>query len=241
MSLSGQQPALSSWEEQVKGQIRRRYDRVAKDGLDCRAASDRARRTGYPKAFLDSLPRPVVDAYCGCGNPLDGLDVFGVRVAIDLGCGAGIDTQQLVEILEPGGMVLGLDMTPGMLVLAKAGPVRTVAADMEHLPLADNVADLVLANASFNLTLDKQAAFAEAYRVLRPGGRLVARDLIRQGSLPNEIIEDPLAWNTSLGGVLEETELLKALQGAGFRRVRISGHRSFPPVTSIRLEAVKQG
>lgn len=239
MSPVTQHPVSVPWGEQIKRQIRRRYDHIANTGFDFRAGIDRARSAGYSEMFLDRLPRPVVDAFCGCGNPLDGLDLAGVRIAVDLGCGAGLDTRQLAGRLDSGSMVVGLDMTPGMLALANADPVRTVAADMEQLPLADGVADLVLANASFNLTLDKPAAFAEVYRVLKRGGRLVARDLIRQGDLPQEIMEDPLAWNTSLGGVLEEKQLLEALKAAGFSESRISDHRPFPPVTSIRLEAVK--
>jgi SAM-dependent methyltransferase len=241
MSLVDQEPLPPSWEGQVKRQIRRRYGRVSETGLDRGEGAARARRAGYPEAFLDRLPRPVIDAFCGCGNPLDGLDLSGVRVAVDLGCGAGIDTRLLAELLPPRCLVVGLDMTTGMAALANAGPIRTVVADMEGLPLADDVADLVLANASFNLTLDKPAAFAEARRVLKPGGRLAARDLIRQGDLPNEIMEDPLAWNTSLGGVLEEAELRDTLEAAGFSKVCISDRRPFPPVTSIKLEAVAPG
>ncbi len=232
---------MPSWEGQVKSQIRRRYAEIAKAGFDGRGAPGRVRMAGYPKPFLDGLPRPVIDSFCGCGNPLEGLDLSGVRVVVDLGCGAGLDTRLAAGLLPSGSMVVGLDLTPGMLDLANAERVSAVAGDMERLPLADDVADLVLANASLNLALDKPAALTETLRILRPGGRLVARDLVCQGELPKEIMEDPLAWNTSLGGVLEEGDLRDALEAAGFSNVRISGHRSFPPVWSIRLEAVKPG
>jgi ubiquinone/menaquinone biosynthesis C-methylase UbiE len=182
-----------------------------------------------------------MDSYCGCGNPLEGVDLAGVRVVVDLGCGAGLDTRLAAGLLPSASMVVGLDLTPGMLALAHADPVRAVAGDMERLPLADDVADLVMANASLNLALDKPAAFTEALRILKPGGRLIARDLIRQGEIPREILEDPLAWNTSLGGVLEEGDLQNALEAVGFSNVCISGHRDFPPVVSIKLEAEKPG
>ncbi len=239
MSLSVQAPASRSWEAQIKDQIQRRYGQVAKTGFDGRGASVRARTAGYPASFLDGLPGPVLDSYCGCGNPLAGEDLSGVRVVVDLGCGAGLDTRLAAGLLPPESMVVGLDLTPGMLALADDDCVRAVAGDMEDLPLADGVADLVLANASLNLAVDKPAALGEAFRVLRPGGRLIARDLIRQGELPLEVKEDPLAWNTSLGGVLEEGDLRVVVEAAGFAKVRISGHRSFPPVVSIKLEAVK--
>jgi SAM-dependent methyltransferase len=240
MSLSGQGPALHSGEAQIKSQIQRRYAEVAATGFDGGGAPDRVQAAGYPASFLDGLPGTVRDSYCGCGNPLEGQDLTGVGVVVDLGCGAGLDTRQAVWLLPSASMVVGLDLTPGMLALA-AGPVRAVAGDMERLPLADDVADLVLANASFNLALDKPGAFAEALRILKPGGRLVARDLIREREIPREILEDPLACNTSLGGVLEERELQNTLETVGFSHVCISGHRAFPPVVSIKLEAVNPG
>ena len=91
--------------------------------------------------------------------------------------------------------------------------------------------------ASFNLTLDKQAAFAEAARILRHDGRLIARDLVRKGPLPTEIAENPMAWNASLGGVLEEAELCDAVCAAGFSDVRISDHRPFSVVFAVRVQA----
>jgi ubiquinone/menaquinone biosynthesis C-methylase UbiE len=143
-------------------------------------------------------------------------------------------------------MVLALDMVPAMLerVREAAGPqagtvVRPVAADMEQLPLADGTADLVLANASFNLAVDKHAAFSEAARILRPGGRLVARDLVRDGPLPLEIAQNSAAWNTSLGGVLDQDDLYAALQAAGFVDIRITGHTPFSVVTAVRIQAVR--
>jgi len=244
MSAPAENPAAVSWEAQVKGQIRRRYEGIAVRGFEHRTGAERALAAGYTRQFMESLPGAVADAYCGCGHPLAdgvlaGLDLGRVRIAVDLGCGAGIDTRLLAGLLEPQSLVIGLDMTPGMLALAGVGPVRTMASDMEALALADGVADLVIANASFNLTTDKRTAFTEAYRILKPGGRLAARDLIRDGDLPPELMEDPQAWNTSLGGVLEKKELLAAMTEAGFFRPRISGHQPFGPVTSVRLEAVK--
>jgi len=231
------------WEDQVKAQIRRRYARIAEVGFGPPGSGGRAGQAGYPTAFLADLPEAVIDAYCGCGNPLGGAvgrhDLAEVRVAVDLGCGAGIDARQLARLLPAGSLIIGIDMTQAMASLANTGPVRAVAADMEGLPLADAAADLVIANASFNLTTDQRLAFSEAHRVLKPGGRLVIRELIRDGELPVEVREDPQAWNTSLGGVLGEQELLASLTQAGFTAPRISDRRPFPPVTSIRLEAMK--
>jgi SAM-dependent methyltransferase len=239
---------IPHWTDQVKAQISRRYGGFAGAGGFPPGGVDRAREAGYPKDLLATLPAGIADRYSGCGFALEGLDLSEVRVAVDLGCGAGIDTRLLSARLAKGALVLALDLAPGMLVCVReaagvgvGAPIRPVAGDMERLPFADGIADLVLANASFNLTLDKQAAFSEAARILRPGGRLVARDLVHGGALPPELAQDPAAWNTSLGGVLAQADLYEAVCGAGFDSVRISDHRSFPPVTAIKLEACKPG
>ena len=143
-------------------------------------------------------------------------------------------------------MVVALDLAPSMVVRARetadlvegAAP-RLLAADMELLPLGDASADLVLANASFNLVLDKRVAFAEAARILRPGGRLIARDLVRDGPLSVEIMQNSAAWNTSLGGVLDQPELDACLQAAGFVDVQISHHQPFSVVAAVRVQAMR--
>jgi SAM-dependent methyltransferase len=236
------------WTDQVKAQIARRYGGLAETGGFAPGGAGRARDAGYPEDWLTALPAGTADRFSGCGYALEEVDLSGVRVAVDLGCGAGLDARLLSGRLAGDALVLALDLTPRMLACVReaagddvGAPVRAVAGDMERLPFAAGIADLVLANASFNLTLDKQAAFAEAARILRPGGRLVARDLVRDGELPAELARDPAAWNTSLGGVLTQSELHDAVCAAGFDGVRISDHRPFPPVAAIRLEARKPG
>ena len=171
----------------------------------------------------------------------------GVRAAVELGCGAGLDARLVSERLDAGARLFALDIAPQMLhrarealegVRSSAQP-HLLAGDMENIPLADGIADIVLANASLNLTVDKKKALAEAHRILKPGGRLAARELIREGELPVEIAQDPQAWNASLGGVCEEAEWESLLAGAGFREVEISGHAPFRPVVSVRILARK--
>jgi SAM-dependent methyltransferase len=237
---------VPGWAEQVKAQVARRYGRLAETDEFRADARARARDAGYPADWLAALPPPVAARYSGCGFALEDVDLAGVRIAVDLGCGAGLDALLLARRLGPGAMVLAVDLAPAMLrrlleaAIGEDGvPVVAIAGDMEQLPLRDGVAHLVLANASINLTVDKQTAFTEVARILRPGGRLVARDLIHDGALPSDLALNPAAWNASLGGVVSEAVLRDAARASGLADVRISHHRPFPPVTAVRLEAVK--
>jgi SAM-dependent methyltransferase len=233
--------APRGWADQVKDQVGARYGRLAEADAFRPGAGARAREAGYPA----TLPARIADRYSGCGYALDGVDLSGVRVAVDLGCGAGLDARLLAGKLADGAVVIALDLAPAMLGRVReaaprnAIPILALAGDMEQLPLDDAIADLVIANASFNLTVDKPAAFAEAARILRPGGRLIARELVRERDLPGDLAQDPAAWNASLGGVPLENELYDLLREAGFAAVRITGHNPFPPVIAIRLEATK--
>ncbi len=236
-----------AWESQVKSYVRNRYAHLAEADAFPEGGADRARGAGYPVRFIDGLPERVSGSYCGCGYLLDGVDLEGVRTAVELGCGAGLDARLVSGRLDAGARLVVLDLAPQMLHRAReanegvggtAHP-HLLAGDMEKVPLGDGVADIVLANASFNLTVDKKSALAEAHRILKPGGRLVARELVREGELPVEIAQDPQAWNASLGGVCEEAEWESLLAGAGFREVEISGHTPFRPVVSVRIHARK--
>jgi len=233
--VSGDFP--SEWELQLKGQIRRRYARLAKDNSFPSGAAERAIEAGYPAAWIEKMPKELAASYSGCGFFFGGVSFTGTETVVDLGCGAGFDSH-LASYLGAG-TVIAIDMTPEMLDRVRTfTATKTIAGDMERLPLANNIADTVIANASFNLTVDKIKAFAEARRILRPGGRLIARDLVRVGDLPAEILSDPLSYNTSLGGAIEEAALIETIQGVGFKEVRISDHKPFSVVVSIKIEAV---
>ncbi len=241
---------IPSWQDQVRGQIQRRYARLAenKAGAGVSDGLMKARRAGYPADWLRHAPNAAIAVFSGCGFPFQDLDLSQVRTVADLGAGAGLDACLIAQRLAPGGRVFALDLTPAMVERIEessasigAGRVYPLAGDMERLPIASDRVDLVLANASFNLTTDKQAAFCEAARILRPGGRLAACDLILDGGLSAELRADPQAWNTSLGGVVGEDELRGFISRTGFELVRLSGHRPFPPVTAVHIRATKAG
>lgn len=224
-------------ESYVKDLIRRRYRNHGADGEWGGRA--RALRAGYDPDRLDSLPAAVVERWAGCGNVVADAPLAGVSVVVDVGAGAGLDGL-LIAASPAGPLVVAVDLSPEMLAADTAHDrLVRVAGDFEQLPLADGVADLVIANAALNLALEPATAFAEAWRVLRPGGRLHIYDLVRDGDLPPELLTDPLAWSTSLGGVLPEDELVATIAAAGFEDVIVAGHRPFEPVVAVRVDALK--
>lgn len=233
-----------AWADQIRDFVRNRYAHLVEGDAFPEGGAERALKAGYPEEWIKSLPGKFSGSYCGCGFSLEGVSLAGVREVLDLGCGAGLDARLIAERLGPGGRVFALDMTLPMLRRARelsaggaAGSVLPVSGDIERLPFSGGRFGLVFANASLNLTIDKERALREIRRVLRPGGKLIARELIREGPLPPEIGLDPTAWNASLGGVLEEEEWLRLAGRAGFSEVSITGHTPFSPVVAVRLEA----
>jgi ubiquinone/menaquinone biosynthesis C-methylase UbiE len=229
----------SKWESQVKAQIKRRYasQTPKNDG------GEKAIAHGYPIDVINDLPPVLVAGYSGCGYLFKGLEFAGTETVIDLGAGAGLDSFIAARQLTSG-HVISIDMTFEMLEKINYQQllinILPVCADIEYLPLNDACADVVIANASFNLAISKSKAFGEAFRILKSGGgRLIARDLIKTEELPAEVLTDPLSFNTSLGGALEEEALISKIEKAGFEDVTLSDHRPFSYVTSVRIEAVK--
>jgi len=219
---------------------------MARDGSFAHGDRDRLLSDGYPEKWARALPRSISDTYSGCGFAFSGSQLGETRVVVDLGCGAGLDCVYLSSHLPPGALIIGVDLAPEMLFLAQRalasmdfGRLNAIAGHMERLPLADSCADLVTANAAFNLAADKGAALSEAFRILRRGGLLCARDLVLDGPLPSEVLSDPMSFNTSLGGAGEESDLHQSLIQAGFQDIKISDHRPFSMVQSVQIRALK--
>ncbi len=228
----------------VKELIRRRYAHGAARALHQPNGFARAVSAGYSVEALARVPRQLIDAWSGCGNLAECVTLVGADTVVDLGCGSGLDAWLIATAPRAPKRVITLDLTPETLASlheAREGTapceLYAVAGDMELLPLANACCDLVIANAAFNLALNPHKAFAEAARILRPGGRLHVMDLVREAALPAELLADPMGHCTSLGGVMHERDLHAAVSAAGFVDVAIHGHRPFPPVIAVQIEA----
>jgi SAM-dependent methyltransferase len=156
---------------------------------------DSARKLGYDPAEIDPLPASVTESFCGVGNPLGLGAVLVGQTVLELGSGAGMDSLLAARRVGPTGKVVGVDLSPEMVekarrnaVLLGLGNVEFVNAGIEKVPLADESVDVVISNGVFNLCPDKPAVLAEAFRVLRPGGRLQMADiLLEEGVTPEEV------------------------------------------------------
>ncbi|MEA2594389.1 MAG: arsenite methyltransferase [Thermomicrobiales bacterium] len=160
-----------------------------------------AARLGYPADRIDPLPDPVVESFAGVGNPFAWGEPAPGETVLDLGCGAGFDALQAAQMVGPTGRVIGVDMTPAMLDKARANAevLGLTNAEfregyLEALPVADDSVDLVISNGVVNLCPDKAAVLAEAYRVLKPGGRLQLSDIVVASAVPEDAKADISLW-----------------------------------------------
>ena len=182
----------------------------------------------YPAEDLDGLPDSVTGASLGCGNPLAIAALQPGEVVLDLGSGGGIDCFLAAQRVGPEGRVIGLDMTPDMIKLARRNAKKMGVTnvdfrygEMEEIPLPDESVDVIISNCVLNLSPDKGAVFAEAFRVLRPGGRLSVSDMVIDGDLPAAIRGRLDAWAGCIAGALDEGVYLDGMRGVGFEKVEV--------------------
>jgi SAM-dependent methyltransferase len=188
----------------LREEIRKEYRVVATDpqrGFHFHTGRKLASIVGYEDAWLDGLPESAIESFAGTGNPFSlGRIAEGERV-IDLGCGAGIDSLIAAGMTGPQGNVIGIDLTPEMVDKARRGAqeadlpqARFEVGRLEEVPVEDGWADVVISNGVLNLAPDKEAAFTEIRRILRPGGRIQIGDIIVRKRVGEGAKKDPRLW-----------------------------------------------
>jgi SAM-dependent methyltransferase len=219
----------------------------------CGTEADPITSNLYTDSQSSQIPESALKASLGCGNPTALATLNPGEVVLDLGSGGGIDVFLSAQRVGPTGKAYGLDMTDEMLDLArenqaKAGieNVEFLKGEIEHIPLSDNSVDVIISNCVINLSADKDRVLREAFRVLKPGGRLAVSDVVTRGVMPKEIRERVLLWVGCIAGALEENEYRSKLATSGFENItieptriyRIEDARSFLSGQGIDVDAI---
>lgn len=207
----------------------------------------------YDGSQAGQIPEEAMLASLGCGNPTALARLNPGETVLDLGSGGGIDVLLSARRVGPTGKAYGLDMTDEMLALAnenkrKSGlsNVEFLKGEIEHIPLPDDSVDVIISNCVINLSADKDRVFAEAFRVLKPGGRLAVSDIVTKGEVPPEIRKSVLAWVGCVAGALEQDDYRDRLKTAGFEQVdleptriyRVEDAREFLSGQGIDVDAI---
>jgi len=233
-------------QESIRAQVKKRYAKEARRvsenaGRATCCGSEAPVSRGDPitsNLYADSeksaLPTEAVAASLGCGNPTALAELKLGETVLDLGSGGGIDVLLSARRVGPTGKAYGLDMTDEMLALArenqrKAGAhnVEFLKGEMENIPLPDDSVDVIISNCVINLSGDKDRVLAEAFRVLRPGGRFAVSDVVVRGEVPREIRRSVELWIGCVAGALEESEYRAKLSRAGFEAVEVEPTRVY--------------
>src|SRR5271155_1165843 len=188
----------------------------------------------YQPGEIAGVPHQAVAASLGCGNPTALAQLKVGETVLDLGSGGGIDVLLSAKRVGPAGKAHGLDMTDDMLELArenqrKAGAqnVEFLKGEIENIPLPDNSVDVIISNCVINLSGDKDRVLAEAFRVLRPGGRFAVSDVVVRGEVPTDVRPSVELWIGCVAGALEESEYRGKLISAGFEQVELEPTRVY--------------
>lgn len=231
----------------VHAAVQQRYGRLAESGQSC--CSDGA----CYQSDLSEVPADIAEFSLGCGDPISIAELQAGEVVLDLGSGGGLDAFLAAQRVQANGKVIGVDMTPAMIERAEASRQRLGLENVEFrlgqieaLPVEDASVDVILSNCVINLVPDKKAVFAEAFRVLKSGGRLAVADLVSDGELSEAERADFDAWAECLSGAIPEARYLGYLREVGFQKVEITHRRRYEetrqlsaPIYSVRVVAYK--
>lgn len=221
-------------------------------------AEDISKKVGYGDSELNAVPEGANLGF-GCGNPVALASLKEGDVVLDLGSGAGFDAFLSAKRVGKTGRVIGVDMTPEMISKAKENAkkgdysnVEFRLGEIEKLPVEDNSIDVIISNCVINLSPDKETVFKDAYRVLKPGGRLMVSDLVLAKELPKEFKDSIEAYVGCLAGAIKKEEYLGFIGAAGFKDVKVVSESSYPVdamfdnfesaqdvIVSVKVSAVK--
>ena len=229
---------------EIKKKVREGYAKIATKKTSCCAPTSSccggslpetiSKSIGYSEAELGSVPDGA-NLGLGCGNPVALVSLKEGETVLDLGSGAGFDCFLAANKVGKRGKVIGVDMTPEMLDKArqnarkgKYGNVEFRRGEIEKLPVEDNYVDVIISNCVINLSPDKLAVFREAFRVLKPGGRLMVSDIVLLKELPDFIKESVAAYVGCISGAMLKDDYLGAVKAAGFKDIKVIEETNFP-------------
>ena len=232
-------------DKNIKKAVRDNYAKVATSGSCCSGpitnccgqgdlAKEISSSIGYSQDDINIVPEGS-NLGLGCGNPIALASLKKGEVVLDLGSGAGFDCFLAANRVGPEGKVIGVDMTPEMLEKARENAekdnVKNIEfrlGEIENLPVADGVVDIIISNCVINLSTDKSRVFSEAFRVLKPGGRIMVSDIVLTRELPDVIRKNVSAYVGCISGAVIKEDYLNAVSKAGFTDIKILDETDFP-------------
>lgn len=251
-------------DDDIKNFVKERYSHIAEDTTGCCPTCQppdvdimaQAKRIGYSEEELEQIPEESVLGL-GCGNPTALAELHEGETVLDLGAGAGIDVFLASHKVGAHGMVIGVDMTEEMVERARKVAerygytnVEFRIGEIENLPVDDNSVDVIISNCVINLSPDKLKTFREAYRVLKPGGRILISDLVTEEELPEDIKRNFDAWAACIAGALVKRDYIETIKKAGFTHVHIVHETTYcepgldasldGKIISIKIKAYKE-
>jgi len=227
-------------EKDIRQAVREGYARIAVQGGSCccstssccsndNSAQVMSKAIGYSDIEMNAVPEGA-NLGLGCGNPVAIASLKEGETVLDLGSGAGFDCFLAANAVGDKGKVIGVDMTPEMIARARENAdkggytnVEFRLGEIENLPVPDSHIDVIISNCVVNLSTEKNRVFAEAYRVLKPGGRLMVSDIVLLKALPDEVLESVEAYVSCIAGAALKEEYIEAMETAGFKDIEIMG------------------
>jgi arsenite methyltransferase len=217
--------------EEIRSAVRENYTKLALTQTSCCGPTESA-SCGcgglYSQAEIVSLPSEAVAVSAGCGNPTAIANLKPGMTVVDLGSGGGIDCFLSAKKVGEKGKVIGIDATPEMIWRARKTAeengfknVEFRLGEIEHMPLDRDTADVVISNCVINLSPDKKQVFRDAFRVLKPGGKLAVSDIVLLKDLPDFVRQDLGTWSKCVSGAIREDEYIGAMKRAGFEKVKV--------------------